>query len=283
MAVKNRRSPRRIKPDQEEPDLFTVLTKSNHIRMGLYSDTGIGKTRLIGTTEGRVLLVRSPVDHVDSIITAGLGSNITQVVVHDWGEMDDLLDRLRMEGKKWDWVWYDSWSLIQDVMMDAVWAETLARNPKRKEFGLDKPEYGINQLRLGLHMRSIVGADLFNFGWTAHADEMASPDLDEQGDPVEKLMPAIHGGQGKFSVKFCGYSNLVGYYRKTKKGSRVLHTESSSVYYAKNQYEASGEDWAITAPTMPKIIAKIEEGQKTPTRRRRTGSRRRKPSTRKGR
>lgn len=250
------------------------LTASRHIRFGLYADSGLGKTRLIGTTPGKVLIVRSPVDHIDSILSAGMGDNIEERVISTWQDMWDFRDEARHEGQKWDWVWIDSWSLLQDVLMDDIWDTVVREKPARQRFGLDKQEYGINQHRMGDVMRSIVGADLFHFGWTAHAWQLSSPDLDEEGDPVEKLMPYIHGKEGAMAVKWCGYSNFIAYMRKTKKGARVLHTESSSVYYAKNQYEPKGEDWKMLNPTMPKILERIEKNRPRPKRARATSKKR---------
>lgn len=256
----------------------TALTASRHIRFGLYGDSGIGKTRLVGTTEGKVMLIRTNVDHIDSILSAGMGANIEERVVRDWTDSNDLRDELRQDGARWDWVWLDSASLWQDVMMDDVWAAAIHDRPDRYRYGLDKQEHGINQLRMGTWIRHVVGADLFNFGWTAHAQDLPSPDLDEQGDPIEKLMPYIHGGQGNFAQKWCGYSNFVAYMRKDKKGRRLLHTESNAIYYAKNQYEPRGVDWELVSPTMPMIMDRIKSNGRTGSsrtaRKRRAGTRR---------
>jgi hypothetical protein len=285
MAVKTKPKKKKLKVERFEPVTFGPLSESKHIRLGLYGDTGIGKTRFIGTTPGKVLLVRSPVDHIDSILSAGMGDNIQQRIIHNWEEMDELLDELRSDGARWDWVWYDSWSLMQDVLMDDVWAAAKRRKPERGEFGLDKQEHGINQLRMGEHMRFVIGPDLFNFGWTAHATEMSSPDLDEDGEALDKLMPAIHGGKGAMSVKFCGYSNIVACYAKDKNGRRILHTESSNIYYAKNQFEPKGEDWSIRNPTMPELMSRIEAGRRGRAGKKRSArgaSRKKTTSTRKG-
>lgn len=263
-TVKQRKSAaakrRTRRPDMAEPaKTYGELTASRHIRFGLYGDSGIGKTRFVGTyQDGPLLLLRSPVDHIDSILTAGMGSNITERVLRDWSDSNDTLEELRATGDRWDWVWLDSASLVQDVMMDDIWGVVLKERPDRYRYGLDKQEHGINQLRLGSWMRHVVGADLFNFGWTAHAQDLPSPDLDEEGDPIEKLMPYVHGARGGLAQKFCGYSNLICYMRKDKKGNRILHTESNPVYYAKNQYDPDGKDWALVAPTMPKLLAKIK-------------------------
>lgn len=252
------------------------LSAHKHKVVGIHGDSGIGKTRLIGTLDTpRNLIIRSPVDHIDSILTAGMGDNFEEEVVSSWEKMDgELKPMLRQDGGKYDWVWLDTAPLVQDVLMDDIWAMVLGEKPDRYRYGLDKQEHGINQLRLGGWMRDVIGCDLFNFGWTAHSTLLASPDQDEEGEAVEKLMPSVHGGKGAMSVKFCGYSKFVGYYRKSPDGKRrILHTDSSPVYYAKNQYDPVGKDWAMVNPTMPDLIARMDAKGGASTRKR--GARRR--------
>jgi hypothetical protein len=216
---------------------------------------------LLGTLQDEQnLLIRSPVDHIDSMLTAGLGGNFEERVVSTWEEMDeDIKPWLRQDGAKFGWVCVDTLPLLQDVLMDDIWAMVLREKPDRYRYGLDKQEHGINQLRLGGWMRDVIGCDLFHFLWTAHSNLMASPDQDEEGEPLEKLMPSVHGGKGALAVKFCGYSKFVGYYRKSPDGKhRVLHTDSSPVYYAKNQFDPAGKDWAMVDPTMPELIARMD-------------------------
>jgi hypothetical protein len=237
------------------------LTAHKHKVLCIHGDSGIGKTRLVGTLETpKNLLIRSPVDHIDSMLSAGLGGNFEERVVSTWEEMDeDIKPWLRQDGGRFDWVWVDTLPLLQDVLMDDIWSMVLREKPDRYRYGLDKQEHGINQLRLGGWMRDVIGCDLFHFGWTAHSNLMASPDQDEEGEPLEKLMPSVHGGKGALAVKFCGYSKFVGYYRKSPDGKRrVLHTDSSPVYYAKNQFEPRGKDWAMVDPTMPELIARMD-------------------------
>lgn len=254
---------RRRRPVEARPakSVSQGLSAHKHKVIGIHGDSGIGKTRLIGTTDTpRNLIIRSPVDHIDSILTAGMGQNFEERVVSSWEEMDDdLKPMLRQDGGKYDWVWVDTVPLLQDVLMDDIWAMVLREKPDRYRYGLDKQEHGINQLRLGGWMRDVIGADLFNFGWTAHSTLLASPDQDDEGDAVEKLMPSVHGGKGAMSVKFCGYSKFVGYYHKSPDSKhRVLHTDSSPVYYAKNQFDPQGKDWAMSDPTMPELIARMD-------------------------
>jgi len=221
----------------------------------------IGKTVLVGTTPGRVLILRPPVDHTDSILIPHDG--LEEWVVKDWDEMNEVSEYLRLEGgQDFDWVWLDSISLWQDVGLDDIWEATKERNPERnaKHAGIDKGEYGRNMDRLKQWIRGVVGLDSFNFGFTAHPTEKLN---DPSGE--RKMMPWI---QGKgMSTGICGYMNIVAYYEVKHRESgavRVLHTESTEDFYCKNQYAPPGKPWnPLENPEMSDLLKGIEAARKT--------------------
>lgn len=247
----------------------------------LYGMWSVGKTVLLGTTPGRVLIIRPPVDHTQSILAPS--ASMEEWIVHDWDEMKDVHEYLRMEGyKEYDWVWLDSISLWQDVGLDDIWQATKDNNPARdvKHAGKDKGEYGRNMDRISEWIRQTVGLDAFNFGITAHPTEKLN-------DPFgnRKMMPWI---QGKgMSTGICGMMTLVAYYEarrnaETNESYRLLHTESTDDFYCKNQYAPPGQPWLpLKNPEMPAIITKINAARgarpsttaaKSATRRRRAAA-----------
>jgi hypothetical protein len=239
--------PRQIKP----------VSDSKHIFMGVYGEPGIGKSRLLGTSPGKVLVIRPPVDHLDSLLPADK-ARVEQWIIHDWAEMNAAEEYLReVKEDEWDWVWVDSWSLLQDVLLDDVFGDAVERKPERAKFWADQGEYGVNMGRIGAWMRHVVGPDLFNFGFTGHTAVLPSPDLDEDGDPVEKLMPWIQGRN--MSPKLCGYTNLLCFMERAgKQGRRVLRSQADPRYYAKDQFDAF-KDGILWDPTMPKVVDLIEK------------------------
>jgi hypothetical protein len=244
----------------------TVNTK--HVFMGLYGAPGVGKTRLVGTSAeiGQTMIIRPPTDHTDSILLKDK-SGIEERISRDWGDMYDLIDELRMAPLgKWAWVWLDSISGWQDFGLDDLFESAVARKPARKEYGPDQGEYGINMFRIGAWFRHLVGPDTFNFGFTAWTANLPSPDLDEDGDPTAKLMPWVQGKQ--MSSKLCGYMNLVCYLDQLKSGTRILRSQSTEAFYAKDQFDAFGEKGTMTNPTMPKIMDAISN---SPGRKKATG------------
>lgn len=268
-----------------------ATAKSKHARIGLFADPGVGKTRLIGTSPGKVLIIRPPTDHTDSMFPEDK-ARVEERVVTDWDEMWAIEDELRHEGAKWDWVWVDSWSLLQDHLLDDIWETVIQEKPHRKRYGLDQGEYGINMHRIGQWMRHVVGPDLFNFGFTAHVAELA-PSQDPEAEKI--LMPWIQGRM--MSPKLCGYMNQVLFMEVTKIGGkdnrRVIRTHKTERYYAKDQFDMDPKTFRIVDPTMPKIIELIEKSRGVPLgtavaeRKKRTGSkakpRRLTTTTRKGR
>jgi hypothetical protein len=258
---------------------------SAKINMLVHADIGWGKTSLIGTggKQFKTLIMRPPIDHVDPII----GSGCDEMVVKDWEEIFEGLDYMRHEGyKKYDWFWMDSISLLQDVGLDDVYqgvldakaAEKGATGAKaRARFGPDRGEYRVNMWRLQQWIRYAVGAEAFNLGITAHSFWYEDPETNE---PASQLMPWIQGKQ--MPSKICGMMNLVCFgelrtrtVRGEERLSRVLHTNKTERWYAKNQFKLPGgagvfgDTGTIINPTMPEIVAAINKrSARTPTRRR---------------
>jgi hypothetical protein len=270
------------------PTGIQPLSRGKKINFLLYARNGIGKTTLVGTTPGRTLILRPPVDHTDSIDNPPPG--MEEWVIRDWNENWEALDYLRMHGARdWDWVWMDSISLWQDIGLDDIWETVLNEKPQRRRYGLDKAEYGINMFRLAQWIRHIVGAQQFNFGVTAHPADLPEGGAYEN-DSRELLMPFVQGKN--MSNKICGYMNVVGYLdlAKSKKEPppRILRFNATDEYYAKDQFKAFAGGKLLN-PTMPEIIKLIEEAKakrkvgRAKTTRRRTASTRRKSTTPKGR
>lgn len=264
-----------------KPDIIKPVARTKNLFMCLYGDSGVGKTRFLGTNPGPVLIIRPPTEHTDSIRTP---AHCEEAVVSGWNDMNDLEEYLRHDGgkeygpEKQGLVAFDSISLFQDTGLDEIWSDLIAAKPHRAQFGLDKGEYNINMTRLARWVRSIVGIDAFNFVITAHPMEMADPITGEV-----KLMPFVQGKN--MTTKIQGYMNIVAYYEKKevkdgdgKKTVRVLRTEATETYVAKDQFDAF-KDAKLVNPTMPKVLdavaaarpaaAKPTAAKKRPVRRRR--------------
>lgn len=240
-----------------KPKAIQKVSRSKKINMLLYSDPGVGKTRLVGTTPGRTLILRPPVDHTDSIRNPG--PNVEEWVLRDWHEAWEALDYARQNASEdYDWVWLDSGSLFQDIGLDDIWETVILEKPARRRYGLDKQEYGINMFRFGQWVRHMVGAATVNFGMTAHVMQLPSS-MDPDAD--DKLMPFIagktSGAPGGMSIKMCGYMNVVAFLDIKSNGDRVLCTQANERYYAKDQFDAVPKGRLLN-PTMPKLLKLVE-------------------------
>jgi hypothetical protein len=242
--------------------------RTKHAFIGLFGFSGIGKTRLIGEYDD-TLIIRPPIEHTDSVRTR----TFKEWVVRSWSEMDEVLEYLQHKGKDHSFVWLDSISAFQDTGLDDIWADVIAAKPHRKQYGVDKGEYGVNMTRLGQWVRAVVGLDAFNFGWTAHP--FLGNILNDEGSHDEILLPWVQGKN--MPLKMCGYMNMVAYYqikKQKEKSVRVLRTNLTEHYFAKDQFDAFPNGRMVN-PTMPKIMAAIEAARPKPAAKKRTPARRR--------
>lgn len=259
------------KPKQIKP-----VGDTDKVRLLVYGAPGSGKTVLIGSAP-KTLIVRPPIDHTASLHN----SSAEEWVVDSWPEMDEVLMYMRHEGSSvYDWVWLDSISLLQKSTLDDIWETTIAEKPHRARYGLDKPEYGLNMDRLGRWVRYMSSSPGFDFGITAHQMWAADPANEDQ----EILMPFVQGRN--MPEQTCGNMNVVAYLeivkREGKADMRVLRTRPSNRYYAKDQFDAFGDDGRLVNPTMPKISKAIKAARGQRPTRRKTTTRRRATRRRKG-
>lgn len=254
-------------------DKIKPAGQSDHIRHLIYGDPGCGKTSYIGTGGKGTLIVRPYVDHVPKNV---IGTGVEEWVVNDYDELWEVLEFAQHEGDSYEWIWLDSISLFQDIGLDDIWQAAITAKPSRRSFGLDRGEYRVNMWRLQEWIRFMVGCKSFHFGVTAHSFWGDMTTEDSPGDSITKLMPWIQGKS--MPQKIAGYMTLVTYMdvKETKEGGRIrrFHTRGSERFYAKDQYDAFGENGRMVNPTIPKVMEAISNGKPTATRtrrRRRTG------------
>jgi hypothetical protein len=226
-----------------------------------YGEPGIKKTRdIVGTLPGNNLVLKPPTDHIDAMKPADR-QRVKVWTLKDWDDAARAEDYLRSEGTKWDHVIVDSASLLQDHLLDdelETEINEISRNPRRALFGPDEGVYGRNMFKLAAFFRHIIGPDAFNLVIICHASTvpMPSPDVDEEGDPIPKLMPWIQGKN--MSTKICGYTHMVTLMAQNDKGRRYLRTQSNQYFYAKDQFHVA-PDGVIWDPTGEKVVKLINE------------------------
>lgn len=250
-----------------DPDHIKGADTADHWNWLCYGEPGSEKTRrLVGmlTETGSTLILRPPTGHLDAARPADL-ARAKQWRLSDWDDMAQAEDYLRSEGGKWDNVVVEDASLLQDHLLDDE-LETeigISRQPEhRRKFGPDQPVYGRNFYKLASWFRHIIGPDLFNLLVICHtsSEPLPSPDKDDEGDPIPKLMPWIQGKN--MSPKICGYMQMVTLLTKNKDGRHFLRTQSSQYFYARDNFHIApnGVLWDPTAPKVVELINKRRGG-----------------------
>lgn len=263
----------------DRPAGVSPVTPSKTVRMLDYGLPGSGKTRFAGSRPN-TLIIHPPTDHTDS-----LGANadgVLELEVADHAGFLEAFQWLQQGGAEEigddPWVWLDSVSLFEEYGLDDVFADAIARNENRAEFGPDKGEYGINRSRISTWIRNMVGlskAGHFNFGVTANVMDWI--------DPVQqKSMWVPMFGSNKrdaqhLHAKLCGYMNIVAYhsatFNKEEKARKEFMLVDADGFVGKDQYNCfpalkSGRHGFIN-PTMADVetaINKARGGSRSTTR-----------------
>lgn len=248
--------------------------RGDWIRLGIYAYPGWGKTSLVGTSgaTGRTLIIKSSLDLIPSRVLKA-STNVEQFVADSWEKMLEIQTYLRTSDHPYLWVWWDCASVHADVLLDDVWAGTVAEKPARAFLssgkpnltptsGLDKGEYGRNMERIQQWVRHMVGTSSFHFGVTFYPQEGQHPTNDEGGTLLRPYM------QGKnMTEKICGYMNMIGFYEVMENEDtkwRRLWLAENSRFFAKDQYDAFLPKGYTDNPSIAKIMMAVERARGKP-------------------
>lgn len=264
MAARKRKDPAAAR--EGAPSIRKAGSRNKTVAC-FYGVPGCGKTTLVGSDpEVKTLLIRP----YTGSIPATTANVADELIIHSVNDLTDGFTHLQQgAAREYDWVWLDDMPLLQDVLMDDLFAAAVARHPHRAEYGWDKQEYGLQQSRLSKFCRDMVGLatdGVVNFGIVAHTMEWYDPVEEET-----KWAPHIEGGQGKFMNRIMGMTQVIAYYGETEsKGKlhRVLRTASYGdlKLMTKDQLDLGGPKHRLVDPSMAQIHAAIGGGTKPTTR-----------------
>lgn len=254
------------------------LDRSKGIAMIVYGIPGSEKTRLLGS--GKTLIIRPPSEHTDSI---ELPTDCEEVIVQDWSDMFELYREIHQGlWKEYDWFALDSITLSQEILLEDVLGDAIARKPTRAiqkgglmvpEHGADQGEYKVNMDRLSKWTRDMVALakeGKYHFAMTAYPIEYWDPDVEK-----EVWAPDVRGKN--MIKKICGYMNTVAYIKQVKKegkGAQVILTVDNEGFIGKDQFNMfpklkSGRH-GIVDPSLDDIVEAWAKTRKPATRRRKS-------------
>lgn len=213
------------------------------INIILTGPPGCGKTPLIATGKNTLIL------DGDRGTASAAGTGADKWPITGWNDMDEAYEYLRHEKHPYEWIWLDSISLGQDVLLEDVMMDVIINRQKshRKPYLIDKGEYGENMQRLKQWVRHMQ-AQSFNFGITAHP----TPSLDESTD-VMKLWPWIQGRNMPQTIS--ASFDIIAFCMRDDEDNFMMYVRETSDYYARDRFGALGS--GMKNPTIPKIEALI--------------------------
>lgn len=224
------------------------------IRILVYGEPGSWKTILAGTSPNALILEADRGDES----AAGTGSTAKKWSIHDWNDLDEAKSYLQNGGyKNFDWVWLDSLTLFQERGLDMIMEDLVSSPGKghRKVYKPDKGEYGENMSRISRWLREMIDIPI-NFGITCHVKRVED---DDTGDV--RYMPYVQGKD--MPEKVCSYFGLIGHMEITlKEGEEhpVFSTRKDGKFYTKDRFGVVGR---MLDPTIPKIMARVEQSRKS--------------------
>lgn len=245
--------PRQVRP---------VATVRKHLTVLNYGWPGSGKTPLIGTCSGKVLIGECDPDGTSSLM--GVDKARFDVwEIYSRTDMDEFCDYVRREaGSEYDWVWVDSLSGLDGRIMSDVLATAAAANPRQNAYVPDKPHYQVTQNFIHEHIKWLLEAPV-HLGVTAHVMIQNRIELDEGGEEerLPMYMPQIQGGEGKLAQKIAGYFSIVGFVEtRVHQGSekQVMLVKQDTTHMARDRYMVLAPATGIVyEPNMAEIERKV--------------------------
>lgn len=217
----------------------------------VFGDTGAGKTELVASLPGKVLILSSESGTrvvKRALERAGLPASERKRFkvwrIRSWQDLEDAYAWARDNQGVFDWIVIDSATSVQNRSMRAAMEAAVKRNPEKRD--VDLPDRGEHQKVQNAMKRMVTDfCELdCNTLWLAQAMRR------EDQDGNEIVVPFIFGKDYEVSAFVCAQMMAFGYYMKKqtpgKKGStdRVLIWESfadkqSNInYWSKDRYDA---------------------------------------------
>ena len=206
----------------------------------LYGKAGIGKTTLLNTLFGKILLINidcgeqvlDPKNNNNEFSICTLVSRKLQNPIESVNKLEAFIDFLMtQEVLEWDYIVVDNISELEDIYADAL------RKKRNQVYSEDflNIDVGVDILRILKKMRNLtyLGPDVLYLAW-----EKTVKITDSDGEIHSEKGPMI---MGSTQLKIEGLSDFVMAMRVDKKGGRYLQLDADNKYAAKKRTEPGRE------------------------------------------
>lgn len=223
----------------------------------VYGDPGVGKTVFAGTAP-RALILRA---ENGAVSAKRQGSNAKVWPIKTWTDFEEAYDWIEANPDAFEWIVIDSISKLQELCIRWILDRAVADNEKRDpDIPAIQDHY---KWQLLMKRYVVMFNDLpVNILWTA----LAMHKEDSEGEDL--VLPLITGKGYDISAAICAEMMVVAHLgiKETKvkrngvvvrEDRRQLTTRFTPPFFAKDRYDAIGDDGVMANPTMPKVIAAI--------------------------
>jgi len=218
--------------DLEQWGIKKVTSKNKGRTVMIYGEAGRGKTTLLNTLDGKVLLINldcgEQVLGGDNIDLFSLVDDKTKLPENSIKKFEAFITYLLNEPElPWDYIAFDNVSEFQDCYLEALQSMRKIKYPRQIEYR----DVGIEMRRWLRLMRNLTykGVNVIYIAW-----EDTNKIEDFGGEVISEKQPMI---MGKSCKAVMGLVDFVAAMRVDKKGNRFLQFDGDVKYMAKKREE----------------------------------------------
>lgn len=245
-------------------ELSDYKESTNHI---IYGDTGAGKTPLLGTAPKMLILALTREQGMISAYRTGSSAKVWPIT--HWEDAIKAYQFLEAGDHPFENVGVDSLSTLQEVLLSDIVEAAHRANPAKRHAIIPAQD---NYLEAQLKLKKWVAA-MNELPINCWYSALVLRTDNEEGERI--ALPLLKGKDYMIAQEICAMVHTVGYLEVPDDSSdaRRLHYSRRGPNFAKDRLMSLGRH--IDRPTIPKILALIEQGSTTrPTRPTPTAARR---------